>query len=61
MQKTATLHNVEQHISNFCKKPKNQLNVTSRIQMGFKGMLRQKIKHFLKKCKYEKLGSSEMN
>ena len=47
--KKLQLHNVEQHISNFCKKTNNQLNVTSRIQMGFKGMLRQKIEHFLKK------------
>ena len=59
--KKLQLHNVEQYISNFCKKPNNQLNVTSRIQMGFKAMLQQKIEHFLKKHKYEKLGLSEMN
>ena len=35
--------------------------IFANVKKIFKGMLRRKIEHFLKKRKYEKLGFSEMN
>ena len=35
--------------------------IFANVKKIFKGMLRRKIEHFLKKRKYEELGFSEMN